>query len=133
MRGQFKAIDAEEAVGGSRTVGGHAGRYGRLGLQRNSTSQQVEELQADRRLQKKKSVKARRRYIKKNSSDNNDIDIEITSSEGDDDLLQRQRSEIEELLREKEYFRDDHYKKVSRYRRERMIYDILKKEILVNE
>ena len=33
-------------------------------------------------------------------------------------------------MREKEYHRNENYKKISRYRRERMFYDVIKQEIL---
>jgi hypothetical protein len=67
-RGQFKLIDAEEAMlraqGGS---GGNSGRLGRFGLQRNSSGQRPDET-VERSLKKKKSGRGRNnKYIKKNS------------------------------------------------------------------
>lgn len=90
-RAQFKIIDAEEAAAiAARTQGGHFARYGKLGgIQRNSNGQLSEEFLPDRKMMKKKSIKGKKRYIKKNSSEDNGIDIEITSSEEDDDLLKR--------------------------------------------
>ena len=73
----------------ARAQGGHLARYGKIGgIQRNS-GQLSEELLPDRKMMKKKSTKGKKRYIKKNSSGDNGIDIEITSSEEDDDLLKR--------------------------------------------
>lgn len=89
-RAQFKIIDAEEAAMAARTQGGHFARSGKLGgIQRNSNGQFSEEFLPDRKMIKKKSIKGKKRYIKKNSSEDNGIDIEITSSEEDDDLLKR--------------------------------------------
>jgi hypothetical protein len=74
----------------ARAQGGHLARYGKIGgIQRNSSGQLSEELLPDRKMMKKKSTKGKKRYIKKNSSDDNGIDIEITSSEEDGDLLKR--------------------------------------------
>lgn len=57
-----------------------------------------------------------------------------SSSDSDDEAgRKRERDEIESLMREKEYLRNENYKKISRYRRERMFYDVIKQEILHGE